>query len=80
MRTWMEDYFMKVLDWAMDIPQVVQTTQVGVVRNALSHIAGAETEQEFFRGLSNGFGAIMVKDNREQLLEYISRWRQAPQI
>ena len=51
---WMADYFHRALAWTASKRQVVETTLVGIVSNALSHLDGVSSKSEFFAGLYRG--------------------------
>jgi len=50
---------------------VVDTTRVGIVNGALSHLVGVETKEEFVVALINGFGSNLDLDARAKLAEEV---------
>merc|ERR1719204_182233 len=71
---WMDTWFYKVLEWSEDREQVVATTKVGVVTNALSHLRNADNKKLFMIGLMRGFGANLSPNDRTKLASKVSGW------
>lgn len=71
-----ETLFHRALDWVRRPPRppVVETTLVGAVTNALSHLAGAVTKGDFAVGLIRGFGANFDLDTRAALAREVFSW------
>ena len=70
---WCDEYFFQALDRALGLGTVTQTTKVGTIKNALSHIAGADSKQQFARGLARGFASNMEPAARDRLLKDLER-------
>ena len=54
---WLEELFDKCLDWVVGQrakASVVETTKVGVVLNALSHLVGSTCKEQFVRSKIQG--------------------------
>ena len=73
LRGWCDEYFFQTLDRALGLGTVTQTTKVGTIKNALSHIAGADSKQRFARGLARGFASNMEPAARDRLLKDLER-------
>ncbi len=57
----MEDLFYRALKWILDAAAtVVETTMVGIVLNALTHLQGATSKTAFVCGLIRGLGGNLV--------------------
>ena len=48
-------------------------TQIGLLQNALSHIAGCTTKKEFASGVARGLGSTMAPDTRQAFLAYMGQ-------
>ena len=70
---WCDQYFFAALDRALAMSTAVRTTKVGTIKNALSHVAGAESKEAFARGLARGFGSNMEPDSRRRFLSDLTR-------
>ena len=70
---WCDEYFFQALDRALGLGTVTNTTKVGTIKNALSHVAGADSKQQFARGLARGFAANMDPAARNTLLKDLER-------
>ena len=73
-KNWMEDYFRKALAWAQSRASAVETSQLGLVQNALTHLHGAVSKRNFACALARGFGANMAPEHREELAAEVGRW------
>ena len=73
-KNWMDDYFRKALTWAQSRASAVDTSQLGLVQNALTHLHGAVSKRNFACGLARGFGANMAPEHREELAAEVGRW------
>lgn len=71
-----ETLFHRALDWVRRPPRppVVETTLVGAVTNALSHLAGAVNKGDFAVGLIRGFGANFDLDTRAAFAREVFTW------
>ncbi len=59
---WVEDLFYRALKWVLDAAAtVVETTMVGIVLNALTHLQGASSKTAFVCGLIRGLGGNLVR-------------------
>ncbi len=70
----MDDYFRKALTWAQSRASAVETSQLGLVQNALTHLHGAVGKRNFACALARGFGANMAPEHREELAAEVGRW------
>ena len=71
---WLEELFDKGLDWVVgqrSKAAVVETTKVGVVLNALSHLVGATCKEQFVVSLIRGLGSNLPYATRTKLAEEI---------
>lgn len=74
METWCKEYLHRALDWALKAPRAVETTKVGLLDAALSHLAmGAGTKHEFAVALARGLGANMTPETRADFLSDLSK-------
>lgn len=73
-KNWMDDYFRKALTWAQSRASAVETSQLGLVQNALTHLHGAVGKRNFACALARGFGANMAPEHREELAAEVGRW------
>ncbi|GMH35100.1 hypothetical protein BSKO_02968 [Bryopsis sp. KO-2023] len=74
LQSWMASYFYKALNWSLDNAHAVETTKVGVINSALSHLASVQTKEDFVCGLARGFGANMTMVVRQEFLNQLMRW------
>jgi dynein heavy chain 2 len=70
---WCNDFFFKALERASELPNATRTTKVGTIKNALSHLVGADSKYEFARGVARGFGANMEPIAREDFVTEMAR-------
>ena len=70
---WCDQYFFAALDRALTMSTAARTTKVGTIKNALSHVAGADSKEAFARGLARGFGSNMESDARRDFLSDLTR-------
>ena len=63
----MDDYFRKALTWAQSRASAVETSQLGLVQNALTHLHGAVGKRNFACALARGFGANMAPQRVAQV-------------
>ena len=70
---WCDQYFFAALDRALTMSTAARTTKVGTIKNALSHVAGADSKAAFARGLARGFGSNMESDARREFLSDLTR-------
>ncbi|KAG1663699.1 hypothetical protein FOA52_013267 [Chlamydomonas sp. UWO 241] len=74
MKTWCKDYLHKALEWALKAPRAVETTKVGLLDAALSHLAmGCGSRHDFACALARGLGANMRPETRNDFLSDLSR-------
>jgi hypothetical protein len=54
----MDDIFYKALDWALSRQEllVVETTKIGIVKNALSYMNNIQTKSQFSEAVIKGLG------------------------
>ena len=74
---WLDDMFDKGLNWVVgqrSKGSVVETTKVGVVLNALSHLVGTTCKEQFVVSLIRGLGSNMPEKHREKLAIEIFQW------
>lgn len=70
---WIEDYFYQALDWVMKSGElVVNTTQVGVAMNGLSHLVGVASKAEFACALVRGLGGNLPQPTKEKFAKEVS--------
>ena len=71
---WIEDYFYQALDWVVRCGDlVVNTTQVGVAMNGLSHLVGVASKAEFACALVRGLGGNLPLPTRERFAKEVSQ-------
>lgn len=71
---WIEDYFYQALDWVTKSGElVVNTTQVGVAMNGLSHLVGVASKAEFACALVRGLGGNLPQPTREKFAKEVKR-------
>ena len=71
---WIEDYFYQALDWVVRCGDlVVNTTQVGVAMNGLSHLVGVASKAEFTCALVRGLGGNLPLSTRERFAKEVSQ-------
>ena len=70
---WCSDYFFKALDSALNLANATRTTKVGTIKNALSHLVGADSKAAFARGIARGFSANMEPAERTDFLNDMTR-------
>ena len=70
---WCDQYFFAALDRALTMSTAARTTKVGTIKNALSHVAGADSKEAFARGLARGFGSNMEPNARRDFLSDLTR-------
>lgn len=69
---WIEDYFYQALDWVMRSGElVVNTTQVGVAMNGLSHLVGVASKAEFACALVRGLGGNLPQTTKEKFAKEV---------
>eukprot|EP00899_Mesostigma_viride_P029629 jgi/Mesvir1/9851/Mv22388-RA.1 len=75
MEPWFGDYFYKSMDWAQARKDATETTKVGTIRSALSHLEGPSvtSKLEFIAGLYRGLGANKEPTVRQALLAELCR-------
>jgi dynein heavy chain 2 len=71
--TWIDEYFLKALEWAEGQPQAVESSKLGMVNSCLSQVRNSGTKHEFCVGLAKGLGANMEPKVREELLTFLAR-------
>ena len=67
---WLEEIFDKSLKWVLgqrSKSSVVETTKVGIVLNALSHLVGSSCKEQFVVSLIRGLGSNMPDGTRSKL-------------
>ena len=70
---WVEDYFHQALDWVLKNGDlVVNTTQVGVAMNGLSHLVGVASKAEFACALVRGLGGNLPLPTREKFAKEVT--------
>lgn len=74
LKEWLQDFFGRALEWALAHPSALDMPRVGIIRNALSHLAGVATRRAFAVGLAWGFSANMAQPERAEFLAELSRW------
>jgi len=75
MQSWFKDYFFKAFEWGLSRPSAVETTKVGLLSSALSHL-GAEdagTKHDFVVALARGVGANMTPEVRADFYADLTR-------
>lgn len=71
---WIEDYFYQALDWVTKSGElVVNTTQVGVAMNGLSHLVGVASKAEFACALVRGLGGNLPQPTKEKFAKEVRR-------
>ena len=70
---WCDEYFFKALEFALTVAAAAKTTKVGLIKNALSHLHAADTQEQFARALARGFGANMEPHDRDEFLQNLTR-------
>mmetsp|Transcript_17017 Transcript_17017/g.54247 ORF Transcript_17017/g.54247 Transcript_17017/m.54247 type:complete len:3325 (+) Transcript_17017:156-10130(+) len=73
MDEWVKNYFHRALDWCMARGAAVDTTKMGWVYSAISHLKAATTQRDFCCGLARGLGANLDTEAREEFLQEITR-------
>ena len=69
---WIEDHFYQALDWVIKNGDlVVNTTQVGVAMNGLSHLMGVASKAEFACALIRGLGGNLPLSTREKFAKEV---------
>lgn len=73
---WINDYFHKALQWVFSRRPVVETTKVGTLHTALSHLTPDSLigRREFLRGLARGLGANLDSETNANLVEQLATW------
>ena len=75
LQLWLEEAFEKGLDWTLQQAKpVVETTKVGIVLNALSHLVGVDCKEQFVCALIRGLGSNMELETRQKLAGEIWQW------
>eukprot|EP00753_Platysulcus_tardus_P014516 PLAT4386.4.p1 GENE.PLAT4386.4~~PLAT4386.4.p1 ORF type:complete len:4448 (-),score=2754.09 PLAT4386.4:79-13422(-) len=70
--SWLDDFFYSALDWVLDRDAfIVDTTKVGTVMNALSHIAGATVKSDFLLRMVRGLGGNLDMGDRAELAKRV---------
>jgi dynein heavy chain 2 len=71
----LDRYFYKALDWVRRAPRppIVETTLIGLILTALSHLRGG-SKLEFLCGLVRGFGSNFDLETRASLAKEIFAW------
>ena len=73
LEAWCNDYFFKALSRALKLPNATRTTKVGTIKNALSHLVGADSRRAFARGLARGLASNMATKARKDFLNELSK-------
>ena len=69
---WIEDHFYQALDWVIKNGDlVINTTQVGVAMNGLSHLMGVASKAEFACALIRGLGGNLPLSTREKFAKEV---------
>ncbi|XP_022103094.1 cytoplasmic dynein 2 heavy chain 1-like isoform X1 [Acanthaster planci] len=73
---WIDKYFYKALEWVLARTNdfVVETSQVGVVMNGLSHLWGAQDEADFAICLIRGLGGNLKETTRQNFAKEVFHW------
>ncbi|XP_057314672.1 cytoplasmic dynein 2 heavy chain 1-like isoform X2 [Hydractinia symbiolongicarpus] len=72
---WIDDYFMKALDFVIKQNDfVVETTLVGAVLSGLSHLKGVAVKAEFACALLRGLGANLNEESKLAYAKELFRW------
>jgi dynein heavy chain 2 len=74
LRSWMENYFHRSLQWVLDYTAVVASTKVGLVLTALSHLRNVTVKGEFVVGLIRGMGSNLELDKRSAFAREVFGW------
>ncbi|GFH23298.1 uncharacterized protein HaLaN_20892 [Haematococcus lacustris] len=71
---WLKDLFKKPFTWALAHPSMVDTTKVGTLDSALSHLAlGVGSKHDFVCCLARGLSANMSPETRTDFLSDLAR-------
>ncbi len=75
LKTWLDQSFDKALEWVLESKStVVETTKVGIVLNALSHLVGVECREQFACALARGMGSNLDVESRAKLAAEVWQW------
>ncbi|XP_024132434.1 cytoplasmic dynein 2 heavy chain 1 [Oryzias melastigma] len=80
LENWLGDYFQRALDWVFKQNDfVVETSLVGTVFNALSHLSAVNERGEFLVGLLRGLGGNLNLKIRQEFAKELLSWaRETP--
>uniref|UniRef100_H2M4S9 Cytoplasmic dynein 2 heavy chain 1 n=1 Tax=Oryzias latipes TaxID=8090 RepID=H2M4S9_ORYLA len=79
LENWLGDYFQRALDWVFKQNDfVVETSLVGTVFNALSHLSAVNERGEFLVGLLRGLGGNLNLKTRQEFAKELLSWAREP--
>ncbi|KAK7812802.1 LOW QUALITY PROTEIN: hypothetical protein U0070_019828, partial [Myodes glareolus] len=80
LENWIGDYFSKALQWVLkQNDYVVETSLVGTVMNALSHLHGCRDHDQFIINLIRGLGGNLNMKSRLEFTKEVFNWaRESP--
>ena len=72
-QTWMDDIFLKALDWVLQRQEffVVETTKIGIVKNALSYMTNIQHKGQFADACIKGLGGNFQLPLRQQFAQEV---------
>ncbi|CAM9717799.1 unnamed protein product, partial [Laminaria digitata] len=71
---WMDDMFLRGLEFVLDRDMVVDTTLVGTVLNGLVQVAGSTSKADFACGLIRGLGGNLSLVDRTAFAKEVFQW------
>jgi len=74
--SWLDDIFYRALDWVLQREElfIVETTKVGMVMNALSHMTALEQKGQFVEATIRGLGANFSHQLRQEFANEVFNW------
>lgn len=73
LKGWLDDFFPRAFELALQKPNVVDTTKAGTLYNGLSHLVDVDSKRDFCCKLARGFGANMDEDTMAEFMAEMSR-------